>query len=94
MPELADLTDAQLLERFLAYQDQNGATFTVEIDTGVVKQVILPLFAPGKPTWHSSGKTIAVAALKPYTRRFREGTSQVLTVDAGITITIPGNQYG
>jgi len=67
--------------RFLAYQDQNGATFTVEIDTGVVKQVILPLFAPGKPTWHSSGKTIAVAALKPYTRRFREGTSQVLTVD-------------
>src|SRR5438309_2226268 len=67
--------------RFLAYQDQTGATFTVEIDTGAVKQVILPLFAPGKPTWHASGKTIAVAALKPYTRRFREGTSQILTVD-------------
>jgi len=67
--------------RFLAYQDQNGATFTVEIDTGVVKQVILPLFAPGKPSWHASGRTIAVAALKPYTRRFREGTSQILTVD-------------
>jgi Tol biopolymer transport system component/imidazolonepropionase-like amidohydrolase len=67
--------------RFLAYQDQSGATFTVEIDTGVVKQVILPLFAPGKPTWHASGKTIAVSALKPYTRRFREGTSQILTVE-------------
>ncbi|HWC72727.1 MAG TPA: hypothetical protein VG454_02245, partial [Gemmatimonadales bacterium] len=67
--------------RFLAYQDQTGATFTVEIDTGVVKQVILPVFAPGKPTWHPSGKTIAIAALKPYTRRFREGTSQILTVD-------------
>ena len=78
--------------RFLAYQDQNGATFTVEIDTGIVKQVILPLFAPGKPTWHASGKTIAVAALKPYTRRFREGTSQVLTVDlatGALTYTEP-----
>jgi Tol biopolymer transport system component len=67
--------------RFLAFQDQTGATLTVEIDTGVVKQVILPVFAPGKPTWHPSGKTIAIAALKPYTRRFREGTSQILTVD-------------
>ena len=78
--------------RFLAYQDQNGATFTVEIDTGAIKQVILPLFAPGKPSWHRSGKTIAVAALKPYTRRFREGTSQVLTVDlasGALTYTEP-----
>jgi Tol biopolymer transport system component len=78
--------------RFLAYQDQNGATWTVEIDTGAVKQVIVPLFAPGKPTWHASGKTIAVAALKPYTRRFREGTSQVLTVDlasGALTYTEP-----
>ena len=78
--------------RFLAYQDQNGATWTVEIDTGVVKRVIVPLFAPGKPTWHRSGKTIAVAALKPYTRRFREGTSQVLTVDlasGALTYTEP-----
>jgi cytosine/adenosine deaminase-related metal-dependent hydrolase len=78
--------------RFLAYQDQNGATWTVEIDTGAVKQVIVPLFAPGKPTWHPSGKTIAVAALKPYTRRFREGTSQILTVDlasGALTYTEP-----
>ena len=78
--------------RFLAYQDNTGATFTVEIDTGVVKQVILPLFAPGKPTWHASGRTIAIAALKPYTRRFREGTSQVLTVDlatGALTYTEP-----
>ncbi len=67
--------------RFLAYQDQNGATFTVEVATGVVKQVILAVFAPGKPSWHASGRTIAISALKPYTRRFREGTSQILTVD-------------
>ncbi len=78
--------------RFLAYQNQNGATFTVEVDTGVVKRVILPVFAPGKPSWHKSGKTIAIAALKPYTRRFREGTSQILTVDlatGALTYTEP-----
>ena len=78
--------------RFLAYQDQTGATFTVEVDTGVIKRVILPVFAPGKPSWHQSGKTIAIAALKPYTRRFREGTSQILTVDlatGALTYTEP-----
>lgn len=67
--------------RSLAYQDETGATWTVEIATGAVKKVITALFAPSKPTWHASGKTIAVAALKPYTKRFREGTSQILTVD-------------
>ena len=63
----------------LAFQDQTGATFTVELATGTVRPVITALFAPGKPTWSKDGKVIAVAALKPYTRRFREGTSQILT---------------
>ena len=76
----------------LAFQDQTGATFTVEIATGNVRQVLPVLFAPSKPSWHRGGKTIAVAALKPYTRRFREGTSQILTVDVAsgaITYTEP-----
>jgi amidohydrolase family protein/WD40 repeat protein len=65
----------------IAFQDQNGSTFTVELATGTVRQVIGPLFAPGKPTWSAGGNTIAVGALKAYTRRYREGTSQILTVD-------------
>jgi Tol biopolymer transport system component len=76
----------------LAFQEQNGATFVVELATGNIRQVIEPLFTPSKPTWSANGNTIAVAALKPYTRRFREGTSQILTVDlntGNLTYTEP-----
>ena len=76
----------------LAFQDQTGATFIVDLSTGNVKQIIASLFAPSKPTWFKDGKTIALAALKPYTRRFREGTSQILTVDVAsgaLTYTEP-----
>lgn len=65
----------------IAFQDQTGATHTVVLSTGAVRRVIPSLFAPGKPSWAANGNTIAVAALKPYTRRFREGTSQILTAD-------------
>jgi Tol biopolymer transport system component len=65
----------------LAFHDQNGATFTVAIASGNVRQVIGPLFAPGRPTWSGDGSTVAFAALKPYTHRFREGTSQILTIN-------------
>ncbi len=57
-----------------------------------MRQIIAPLFAPSKPTWFKDGKTVAVGALKPYTRRFREGTSQILTVDVAsgaLTYTEP-----
>src|SRR5262249_36430376 len=64
----------------LAFLDQTGATSVVELDSENVRQVIPSLFAPSRPTWSADGKTIALAALKPYTRRFREGTSQILTV--------------
>lgn len=65
----------------LAFQDQAGATFTIELSTGDVRQVISAQFAPSRPTWSADGKHITIAALKPFTRRFREGTSQFLTVD-------------
>lgn len=69
--------------RTIAFQDQTGATHTVKLANGSVRRVVPSLFAPGKPTWAASGNTIAIAALKPYTRRFREGTSQILTADVG-----------
>lgn len=67
--------------KMLAYQDEAGATYTVDLESGARKRVTGPLFAPSKPSWSANGKTIAIGALKPYTRRFREGTSQILTVD-------------
>ena len=35
-------------------------------------------FFPGRPGWSADGSTIAIATVKPYTKRFREGTSQIL----------------
>ena len=65
----------------LAYQDEAGATYTLDLASGARKRIAAALFAPSKPSWSADGKTIAIGALKPYTRRFREGTSQILTVD-------------
>ncbi len=65
----------------LAYQDEFGATYTIQLASGVRKQVAPALFAPSKPSWSADGRTLAIGALKPYTRRFREGTTQILTVD-------------
>jgi Tol biopolymer transport system component len=65
----------------LAYQDQSGATYVLDLHTSKKRKVTGPLFAPSKPSWSANGKTLAIGAIKPYTRRFREGTSQILTVD-------------
>lgn len=67
--------------KFLAYQDEEGATYTLELASGAKKRIAGALFAPSKPSWSADGRTIAIGALKAYTRRFREGTSQILTVD-------------
>lgn len=65
----------------IAFQNQAGATFVLDIQTGEQKQVIGPEFAPSKPSWGPNGRSISISALKPYTKRFREGTSQILTVN-------------
>jgi hypothetical protein len=65
----------------LAWQDQNGATNVTDLETGEQRQVVGPLFEPSKPSWSAGGKTIAIGAVKSYSRRFREGTSQILTAN-------------
>jgi imidazolonepropionase-like amidohydrolase len=39
------------------------------------------LFDPGRPSWSANGHTIAIVAVQPYTRRFREGTNKIATID-------------
>jgi Tol biopolymer transport system component len=65
----------------LAFLDQNGSLHTVDVERGDVRQVFGAIWEPGKPSWSADGKTLALAAFKPYSGRFREGLSEILTVD-------------
>jgi Tol biopolymer transport system component/cytosine/adenosine deaminase-related metal-dependent hydrolase len=95
---ITGLTGAQTAPRFspdggrIAYCDQDGVVWVLDLASGAATQVTPTLFMPGRPTWSPDGRTLALAAVKPYSRRFREGTSQVLTVDLGtgtLTYTEP-----
>ncbi|MFI5894157.1 amidohydrolase family protein [Actinoplanes sp. NPDC051513] len=65
----------------LAFLDQTGALHTVEVATGAVRQLFTATFEPGRPSWSADGRTIALAAVVPYSARFREGLSKILLVD-------------
>jgi hypothetical protein len=65
----------------IAFLDQAGSLHTVEVATSAIRQVFGAIWEPGKPTWSPDGKTLALAAFKPYSARFREGLSEILTVD-------------
>ncbi|NYF80244.1 amidohydrolase family protein [Granulicella arctica] len=67
--------------RLIAFQDQTGATLLTDVTTGAVKSLAPLTFFPGRPSFSTNGKTVAIATIKPYTKRFREGTSSILTVD-------------
>jgi Tol biopolymer transport system component len=65
----------------LAFQNQTGTTYTVDLSTGEIKEITIPGYEPGKPSWSRDGESISLAVLRPYTRRFREGTSLIETVE-------------
>ncbi|MGQ0647944.1 MAG: amidohydrolase family protein [Gemmatimonadaceae bacterium] len=71
----------------IAFLDVDGVwrranVSVVEVATGKVTRVHESLFGPGVPAWSTDGTRIAVAALRPYSARFREGTNQILTMSA------------
>ncbi|SDF81400.1 WD40-like Beta Propeller Repeat [Lentzea fradiae] len=63
----------------VAYVDHDGQVWVA--DPAGRRQITPALFQPGRPTWPKDGNTVALAAVKPFSRRFREGTSQILSVD-------------
>ncbi|WP_163567919.1 PD40 domain-containing protein [Fodinicola feengrottensis] len=65
----------------LAFVDETGTVNLADARTGAVTRVFGPLFAPGRPAFSKDGRTLAIAALRPNAKRFREGASQVLTID-------------
>ncbi|HEY6213559.1 MAG TPA: hypothetical protein VIW45_14805, partial [Vicinamibacterales bacterium] len=54
----------------------------VDVANGAVTKIHETLAQPGTPTWSPDGKRVALAEVAPYSRRFREGTNQVLTMAA------------
>lgn len=54
----------------------------IDASTGAAKKIHASLFGPGIPAWSPDGKRIALAMVSPYSKSFREGTNQVLTISA------------
>ncbi|TCO62739.1 amidohydrolase family protein [Actinocrispum wychmicini] len=84
---LTDLPNAQITPRFspdgkkIAYQDESGATWVFDLAANTASKVVAAMYQPGRPTWSPDGTMLALAAIRPYSRRSRAGHNQVLIVD-------------
>ncbi|PTQ13270.1 amidohydrolase [Sphingomonas oleivorans] len=65
----------------IAFINQEGAVHTVSVATGAVQRVYDALWEPGRPSFGPGARTIAIAAFKPIAARYREGLSEILTID-------------
>jgi Tol biopolymer transport system component len=54
----------------------------VDVATGTVTRVHDSLPQPGAPAWSPDGQRLAIAGIAPMTKRFREGTNQILTMSS------------
>ena len=54
----------------------------VDVASGKVTKVHDSLPQPGAPAWSPDGKRLAIAGIAPMTKRFREGTNQILTMSS------------
>jgi Tol biopolymer transport system component len=61
---------------------RRAAVAVVDVTTGEVTRIQASSFGPGAPTWSPDGRWVAVAALVPYSTRFREGTNQIRLIPA------------
>jgi Tol biopolymer transport system component len=65
----------------IAFQDQTMATMIGDLATGRIRPLAATTFFPGRASFAPSGKLAAIATIKPYSRRYREGTSAIVTID-------------
>ena len=71
----------------------NAATYVAAVSSGEIRQILTPLFEPGRPTWGPNSDVVALAAWQPYSNRFREGQSLILTVDVATGATTWHDPY-
>lgn len=65
----------------IAFLTQDGALHCVDVARGGVRKLYEPLWEPGRPSYGPDGRNIAMAAFKPNSARYREGLSEILTID-------------
>jgi WD40 repeat protein len=66
----------------IAFQRQGGAAYIANVATGEVKEAIpTTTYEPGKPSFSKNGNALSLAVLRAYSRRYREGTSLIGTMD-------------
>ncbi len=73
--------------RRIAFLDVDGiwrraGVSVVDVASGGVTRIHASMFGPGAPTWSRDGTRVIIAALAPYSSRFREGTNQILSMAA------------
>jgi Tol biopolymer transport system component len=76
--------------RRIAFFDVDGmwraaSVSVVDVASGKVTKIHASLFGPGNPTWSPDGKRVAIAMVSPYSKSFREGTNQVLSIAAELS---------
>jgi Tol biopolymer transport system component len=67
--------------------EPKAGTWVANVATGQIRLVLAAQFEPGRPTWSPDSTTLALAAWKPYSNRFREGVSLVRTVNVNTGVT-------
>lgn len=67
--------------KLIAFQDQTMATMVGNLATREIRTLAPRTFFPGRASFSPNGKTVTIATIHPYTKRFREGTSLIVTVD-------------
>jgi len=68
----------------IAFQDQDGITYVMQLETEEVEQITEESTYPndtGPPTWGPNSDILVFAALNSYTDRYREGRSQIFTIN-------------
>ncbi|MBS1801257.1 MAG: PD40 domain-containing protein [Acidobacteria bacterium] len=73
--------------KLIAFQDQTGATLLIDVASGKISPLAAATFFPGRAAFAPNGKTVAIATIHPYSKRFREGTSDFLMVDLATKAT-------
>ena len=70
--------------REIVYQVQRGLATEIRgitVSTGEIRKIKSKLFQPSKVTFNVDASVLAVAALKPYSARYREGRNDILFFD-------------